>query len=149
MQEEFAYSDIVALPHHVSDRRPQMPRKNRAAQFAPFAALSGYEEEIAEEARLTQSRRNLTEEEREILADRLTLLCRLCPTQQSVTFTWFVPDLRKNGGEYRTDSGIVVHICDRTRQIVLKDGTFIPVDAVDQIESDLFYRNEDAESNCV
>ena len=96
------YDDIINLPHHVSTRHPQMPIKDRAAQFSPFAALTGYAGEVTEAARITETRIELTEDQKAKLDERLCLLEDIFPERPNVTFIYFVPDQRKQGGSYAT-----------------------------------------------
>ena len=104
------YDDIIDLPHHRSKTHPPMPVADRAAQFAPFAALTGYEDMIEEAARLTDAAPSLTEEERERLDRKLQALLA-CPDPVSgVTVTWFVPDEKKAGGSYQEAAGTVTKI---------------------------------------
>ena len=104
------YDDIIHLPHHVSQNHPQMPMLDRAAQFAPFAALTGYEAAVGETARLTAERRELDPQEAEELNRRLSELVARLPDHPEVTVEYFVPDNRKAGGAYVTMTGRVRHI---------------------------------------
>lgn len=122
------YSDIIDLPHHVSSTRPHMSRLNRAAQFAPFAALTGYGEAIEEAARLTDRRIELGEEEQDELNRKLARLARRLPTEAELT--WFVPDAKKDGGRYVTQCVAVRQILPETAQLVLADGRRIDLDCV-------------------
>ena len=92
-----AYDDIIHLPHHVSQNHPQMSMHDRAAQFAPFAALTGYEAAVRETARLTAEKRELDAQEAEELNRRLTELAARLPDHPEVTVEYFVPDDRKAG----------------------------------------------------
>jgi hypothetical protein len=115
------YADIIALPHRQSPTRPHMSLYDRAAQFAPFAALSGYDEMIVEEARLTDRELSLCEEETEALNRRMAfLLDELAAGRRPrVTLTHFIPDTRKAGGRYVTTSGRLKKIDLNTRTVVL------------------------------
>ena len=99
------YDDIIRLPHHVSRNHPQMPMLDRAAQFAPFAALAGYEAAVAETARRTAERRELSPQKTEELNRRLAALIARLPERPEATVEYFVPDERKAGGAYVTVSG--------------------------------------------
>ena len=99
------YDEIITLPHHSSDTRRKMSQHDRAAQFAPYAALSGYEGAVAERARLTEERIYLDEYEVERLEIRLRML-RDGIGCDRVAITYFVPDKRKSGGKYETKIGI-------------------------------------------
>ena len=124
------YADIIHLPHHVSQNHPQMPMLDRAAQFAPFAALTGYEAAVGETARLTSERRELDPQEAEELNRRLTELAARLPDHPEVTVEYFVPDERKSGGAYVTVTGRVRHVSLPERILVMEDGGIIPVDNV-------------------
>ena len=118
------YDDIINLPHHVSKNYPQMSMYSRAAQFAPFAALTGYEGQIKETARLTNERIDLDEELKSILDSKLQDKLN---TKQTVEFTYFVPDLKKDGGKYVTVSGIIKKIDEYKQVIVLENKQEIPI----------------------
>lgn len=128
------YDAILHLPHHVSKKHPPMPMADRAAQFAPFAALTGYDAAIRENARLTQER--ITPAEAELAA--LDRRFRLLQEQPEVRLTRFRPDKRKSGGAYETVSGIVKQIDSIARRIRLLDGTDIPMDDVLTLDGALF-----------
>ena len=123
------YDDIINLPHPTSERHPRMPMAARAAQFSPFAALTGYEDAVHETARLTSSRAELTEEEKSILDAKLQ---RMLPGTKAA-FTFFRPDGKKEGGAYLTVSGIVKRIDSCAREVVLTNGQRIFVDDILQI----------------
>ena len=127
------YDDIIRLPHHISQNHPQMPLRDRAAQFAPFAALTGYEASVGETARLTSERRELDPQEAEELNCRLAALIARLPERPEVTVEYFVPDDRKSGGAYVTVTGRVRHISVPEKTMVMEDGTVIPLDDVCQI----------------
>ena len=127
------YDDIIRLPHHVSQNHPQMSMHDRAAQFAPFAALTGYEAAIGETARLTAERRELSPQEAEELDRRLAALIAHLPERPQSTVEYFVPDDRKVGGAYVTVTGKVRHISVPEKTMVMEDGTVIPLDDVCQI----------------
>ena len=120
------YDDIIDLPHPTSERHPRMPMANRAAQFSPFAALSGYDDAVKETARLTDGKIELTEEEKANLDARLQLL----EPGIAASFTYFQPDSRKQGGAYVTASGEVKRIDGIAREIILMDGRRIPIDDI-------------------
>lgn len=132
-----SYDDIINLPHHVSKKRPQMSMADRAAQFSPFAALTGHDEAIRETARLTDDRIDLDEGELEILNMRFQLLFDNLDSSPEVTFTWFKPDARKAGGSYETTHGTVKKIDHQNRLIIMQDQTIIPTDAVVRIEMEI------------
>ncbi len=127
------YDDIIHLPHHVSRNHPQMPLRDRAAQFAPFAALTGYEAAVGETARLTSERRELDPQEAEELNRRLTDLAARLKDRPKVTIEYFVPDDRKSGGAYVTVTGRVRHISVPEKTLVLEDGAVISLEDVDSV----------------
>ncbi|MDD3336464.1 MAG: hypothetical protein PHI98_13275 [Eubacteriales bacterium] len=98
------YDDIIHLKRPISQRHPPMSIQNRAAQFAPFAALTGHESAIIETARLTDRRITLTEEEKQRLNDKLLLIQEQSDDFADVLITYFVPDPKKAGGAYHFDS---------------------------------------------
>ena len=128
------YNDIINLPHHVSPTRPQMSMMDRAAQFSPFAALTGYDAAIKETGRLTDEKIELGEEELSILNIKFQLLVDSLDEEPEVNITYFKPDDRKAGGAYLTASGTVKKIDDFERIIFMKNGTKIPMDDVLSIE---------------
>ena len=132
------YNDILRLPHHVSASRKPMSRLARAAQFAPFAALSGYDAEVQEAGRLTEPFIELDEYEKEALNARLQLLAQHLSEKRTVSAVYYQPDVRKEGGAYVTLTGIVKKICDYERRLILTDGTVIPLDSLIALEGDLF-----------
>ena len=121
------YDEIMGLPHHVSKTRPQMPMSDRAAQFAPFAALTGYEAAVQETARLTDPRAQLDEGQIEAINRQLVYLQAHIADQPTATVTYFLPDLRKEGGAYQTVSGAVKKIDGMAQLLWMADGTKIPL----------------------
>mgnify|MGYP000480865275 FL=1 len=132
------YEDIINLPHHISTKRPQMSMLDRAAQFSPFAALTGYDAAIKETGRLTDEKIEMDEESLNMLNMKFQLLVEVLDENQEVSFTYFKPDERKAGGAYVTATGIVKKVDDYERLITMKDGTKIPMDDVYSIESEIF-----------
>ena len=132
------YNDIINLPHHVSSKRPQMPMIDRAAQFSPFAALTGYDDAISETGRLTDEKIDLSEEEKEVLDRKQQFLLEKIDERPALTVTYFVPDAKKSGGAYVTKSVNLKKIDAIERWVQLTDGTKIPLDDVADIESELF-----------
>ena len=124
------YDDIIHLPHHVSQNHPQMPLRDRAAQFAPFAALTGYEAAVGETARQTTERRELDAQEAAALNRRLTDLAARLKDRPEVTIEYVVPDERKAGGAYVTVTGRVRNISVPERLLVMEDETVIPLEDV-------------------
>ena len=132
------YNEIMGLPHHVSKTRPQMPMSDRAAQFAPFAALTGYDSAIKETGRLTGERVELDVEALSALDMKYQLLMEALDEAPEVTITHFQPDERKAGGKYVSAVGAVKKIDDFERRITMRDGTRIPMDDVLSIDGELF-----------
>ena len=124
------YEDIINLSHYVSKTRTQMPMLERAAQFSPFAALTGYDDAIKETGRLTDEKIEIDEEALNILNMKFQILIDSLAKGPEVTFTYFKPDERKAGGAYLTASGVVKKIDDFERMIVMRNGTKIPMDDV-------------------
>ena len=132
------YNEIMGLPHHVSKTRPQMPMSDRAAQFAPFAALTGYDAAIKETGRLTDERIELDVEALSALDMKYQLLMEALDEAPEVTITYFQPDERKAGGKYVSAVGAVKKIDDFERRITMQDGAKIPMDDVLSIDGELF-----------
>ena len=124
------YDDIINLPHHVSKTHSQMPIEKRAAQFSPFAALSGHAEAISEAERLTHLRHDLSEHEAEQLDIKLQRLIERLPEKPEVSLTYFQPDPKKPGGSYITKRGTVRHIDWERRVIIFSDQSSVPLDLV-------------------
>ena len=121
------YKDIIDLPHHVSRKRKHMPLQDRASQFAPFAALVGYDDAVQETARLTGERIEPDEGEKQILNEKLQIIEANLGKEFPVTITHFVPDERKSGGAYVTVQGRVKKLDDHSGSILLTDGRVIPI----------------------
>ncbi len=132
------YEKIIDLPHHVSARHPRMSDADRAAQFAPFAALSGYGASVAEAGRLTEEKIGLGEEEAERLDRRLRLLAERVREHPAVNVRYFRPDSRKEGGAAVCKSGSLKRMDETERLIIFTDGTKICVDDIYEIESEIF-----------
>ena len=115
-----------------------MPLKDRAAQFSPFAALTGYAGEVAEAARMTETKIELTEDQRAMLDERLCLLEDILPERPDVTFTYFVPDQRKQGGAYTTVTGKLKRLDRIEQNILLTNGIAIPVNDLLEVESEIW-----------
>lgn len=131
------YDDIINLPHHVSTRHPKMSMWNRAAQFAPFAALTGHDEAIQETARLTDSQ-ILDESSTNVLNRKMAFIRTKIAEQPHITITYFLPDTHKEGGAYQTASGNLKKIDDYNQTIILSDGTTIPISAIFELEGEFF-----------
>lgn len=125
--DEHRYDDIINLPHHQSPTRPHMPLIDRAAQFSPFAALTGYDEAISETERLVDERIELDGDTIAMLDEQLRLLRSKAGKKLSVMVTYFVPDPGKDGGKYITVTGNVKKIDDFEKSIILQDESKIPI----------------------
>ena len=132
------YDDIIDLPHHVSATRPQMSMMDRAAQFSPFAALTGYDAAIKETGRLTDQKVEMGAEALNILNMKFQILIDSLAVEPEVTLTYFEPDERKDGGTYIDVTGVVKKVDDLKRLILMQSGTKIPMDDVLEIEGDIF-----------
>ncbi len=133
-----AYDSIINLPHHVSTSRPKMSLLDRAAQFAPFAALNGYDDAVKETARLTDGEAVLDDGQIAWLNERLMILSENLPTDTEVEITYFIPDEKKDGGKYLTVTGSVKKILEFERLVIMQSGEKIPVGKIVSIEGELF-----------
>ena len=124
------YDDIMNLPHHESKKHPRMSLEARSAQFAPFAALTGYEEVISETARQTNKRIEINEELKAILDEKLLLIKARIKTKPNITVTYFIPDSKKEGGRYITVTGKVIKIDDYKQKIILENKIEIPISEI-------------------
>ena len=127
------YDNIINLPHHVSPTRTPMPMEDRAAQFSPFAALTGYDDAVRETARLTGRRIELDGYEKAAVNEKLLYLSRHIRKLPRACITYFVPDEKKSGGRYETKSGRVKKLDEYNGQILMEDQTLIPVKEVLEI----------------
>ena len=132
------YDDIINLPHHVSKKHPPMSLHDRAAQFSPFAALTGHKAAINEAARLTDKKQILSEDVIAKLNEQLNLIKENISTNPIVTITYFVPDDRKSGGAYISNTGVVKKINEYNHTVVLTDKTVIPIEQISEMQSDIF-----------
>jgi hypothetical protein len=125
--DEHRYDDIINLPHHESPTRPRMPLIDRAAQFSPFAALTGYDDAVNETERFVDGRIELDVDTVAMLDEKLRLLRSKADKNPFVMLTYFVPDIRKDGGRYITVTGNVKKIDEYKKKIILQNGTEIPI----------------------
>lgn len=132
------YADILNLPHQVSASRSHMTMQDRAAQFSPFAALTGYDAVIQETARLTETPGELDESRKAILDGQLQLLLELLDEQPKITVTYFQPDARKQGGAYVRHTGRVKKIDAYHRMLLMADGTEILFERLSCLEGEVF-----------
>lgn len=140
------YDDIIDLPHHVSETHPRMSLYDRAAQFSPFAALTGHEAAIRETARLTDRRLELDEDSRRILDEKLQLIQRWRREGKSIVLsvTYFQPDERKSGGSYVTVKGKVKKIKEYEKKLILEDDREISIENIIEIAGEEFREWEEA-----
>ena len=131
--DNHSYDDIINLPNPTSKNHPRMSLHDRAAQFAPFAALTGHDAAIKETARLTDERLELSDEVIMKLNDQFNI-----GTEQEVSITYFVPDDKKSGGAYLTHSGIVKKIDEFERKLIMQDETVIPIEQISEIQGKIF-----------
>ena len=132
------YDKIINSPHHVSSTHPHMSMIDRAAQFSPFAALTGYDAAVKETARLTEQKIELDEYEKVALDQRILLLQDHLKEHPEVTITYFVPDKRKDGGKYVSITGAVKKIDTYEKQIVLMDKSKIPIENILNMDGEVF-----------
>lgn len=132
------YSDIINNPHHKSKVRKRMSPLNRAAQFAPFAALTGYDSAISESARLTTDKLELDEKSNEILNCKLNLLKEFLSDQPEITVTYFAPDPQKSGGAYVDYTGNIRLIDEYEQVIIMTDRTKISINQIYNISCKMF-----------
>jgi hypothetical protein len=138
MKEEFPYEDIVNLPPHVSERHPRPTMTERAARFAPFAAITGYEEMVVEEARITESFIELDEMAIETINNKLNLLKSRIKEEPKVSITYFERDSKKRGGRYITANGVVKSINVYENTILMADNRVFEVTNILDIDGEIF-----------
>lgn len=131
------YEDIINLPHHVSKKHPHMSLEARAAQFAPFAALTGYDDQVKEVARLTNERKEIADGLKMILDEKIQEIIKNISKKPRVTITYFVPDSRKQGGKYVTVTGNIAKIDEFKHHIIFENKTEIPINEIIEIILDL------------
>ena len=136
------YGDIIDREHPDPEKHPRMPRRNRAAQFAPFAALTGYDDLIRESERETDAPPVLDENELEELNDKLTFLLQ-SEDRPEAEFTVFVPDGKKPGGKYAAVRGRVLRFDEFARSLTLDSGVVIRCDTIVQIKCEALSRYRD------
>ena len=139
MAEKFPYEDIVNLPPHISKKHPQPSMMDRAARFAPFAAITGYEEMVLEEARVTEERIDLDEGALALLNEKLNMIQEFLDEEPEVTITYFEPDKKKSGGAYVSITGVVKRIDEYEHLVIMTDGKKINIEEIYDLQSDLFY----------
>ena len=132
------YDDIIDLPCPTSERHPRMARAARAAQFAPYSALSGYEDSIAEATRLTMRDRELGEDEKDRLDRWQRVLSAIVDVSPRLKICYFLPDDKKRGGRYITEETTLIGFSALDKTITVSDGTRIPISRIKSIKSALF-----------
>lgn len=132
------YSDIINLPHFESTKHKRMAIEARSAQFAPFAALTGYEDAIKETARLTDKRIEIDDSLKQILNNKLQYILNNIDLNPIITFTYFKKDNKKSGDKYIKKEGIIKKIDTIEGNIILKDKTKIKIEDLININSELF-----------
>ena len=139
---EFRYNDIINMPYPNPEIEKDFPDKIlRSAQFAPFAALTGHDEAIEETARLTDTKVELDEYQKAELNDKLQFLNN-SDMDEEVSITYFVPDKKKSGGAYITKKGIVLKVREYEKDVVMEDGTEIPINDIIEIDGNQFNETE-------
>lgn len=142
-KDNHKYDDIIHMPHHISQKHPQMSAINRAAQFSPFAALTGHGAAIRETERLTEEFVELDEDRKEQLDRQLKFIQEHIAEQPEITVTYFCPDERKEGGAYRTMQDRIKKIDAYTRRIIFTNGTLLPMEYLYSMEGKLFQMMDD------
>lgn len=140
--EAHRYDDMIDLPRPESGKHPRMSRLARAAQFSAFAALTGYEDYISEEGRLTDSRGELDEDEKNLLDLKLRILEENAERSPEITVTVFVPDRTKSGGKYVTETGRFKKIDKEKQELVTENGGTFPVGDILAVDGEIFGRCE-------
>ena len=134
MNDEHKYDDIINLEHHVSTKHSRMSLENRSAQFAPFSALTGHEEAVTEEARITESRIDIDEEAKIEVNEKLNYIMKHLDKNIIVSVTYFEKDKKKQGGSYKTIKGIIKKIDDFRKTIEMQTGEIIKIEELKKIE---------------
>jgi predicted component of type VI protein secretion system len=137
------YDDIINLQHHVSSNREHMSIFHRAAQFSPFAALTGYDEAIKETARLTDHKIEMDEAQKNILDEKLKIIQQQLSRQQQIELVFFRSDEKKVGGAYISITGIVKKIEGYERAVIMQDGTRVPIEEIVDIKGEIFHAVDD------
>ena len=138
MSDIHDYDDIINLPRHISKTHPHMSLADRAAQFSPFAALTGYEDAIKEAGRIVDEKIELSEEEKEEINRQLNYLNEHKKDNIQITITYFLKDTKKNGGSYRQITSNLKRLDEIEKTILLADNTILRIDDIRKIQSPLF-----------
>ncbi len=134
MNNEHKYDDIINLEHHISKKHKQMSLENRSAQFAPFAALVGYDDTVKETARITDSKIFIDDGIKEIINKTIQKIKNNLNNHVQIKVTYFIPDKLKSGGKYKTEVGIVAKINEYSKIIKLEAGIEIPIEEIIELE---------------
>lgn len=137
-QDKNQYDDIINLPHHVSSKHKSMSIRDRAAQFSPFAAMTGHDLAIKETARLTDQRKELDENEKNILDEKLRIVKEQIKSNPEIEIVYFQPDEKKFGGSYVSIRGAVKKIDGYERVVVMQDGTRVQIEDIVEIMGEMF-----------
>ncbi len=137
------YSSIINLPHHVSETHPHMSLYDRAAQFSPFAALTGYEDAIKEAGRQVSSKIEISEEEKLEINRKLNYLSEHKKDNIEFTISYFIKDKKKKGGRYEEVTSTLKRLDEVEKYILLKDDTKIMIDDINEIKAEVFDSFED------
>lgn len=132
------YDDIINLPHHVSETHPQMSMRNRAAQFSPFAALSGHSDAIHETARYTDDFQGVDESNVETLNQKIAMILDKINEHPQITVTYFKPDEKKEGGSYTLKTGNIKRVDDYEHVLQFTDNEKIPIQSIFNIDGEMF-----------
>ncbi len=132
------YDDIINLPHHVSRKHPQMSLHDRAAQFAPFAALTGYDEKVKATARITEEFHPALGREKEEIDQKLLILQQNQYSQPLISIYYFVPDSQKEGGHYEKMIKCIRKVDQINKKLIMIDGTVICFKHIKEINGDIF-----------
>lgn len=139
------YESIINLPHHVSKKYPQLSKASYAAQFSPFAALTGYEGIVSEVARITDERLELGDKENDILNAKLQVIGDHIKEHPEVKVTYFEKDKKKSGGAYLQKIACIKRIDDVERIMYFTDGTNLLMDDITDMQGEIFWVLEGAE----
>ena len=145
MNNDYKYGDIINLPHHVSKKHPQLSSANYAAQFSPFAALTGYEGIVSEVARVTDERIELGDREKDILNAKLQIIGDHIKEYPEIKVTYFEKDKKKSGGAYLKKTAFIKRIDYVKRVMYFTDGTNLPIDDITDMQGEIFWVLESAE----
>ena len=138
MDDPHRYDDMLDMPHHVSPTRPKMSLQDRAAQFAPFAALTGFGAAITEADRMPERRIDLGEAETAELAEKLRILEAKEAEHPEGSVTYFIPDARKEGGRYETAEGRVKRVRPVEYTLTFTDGRTFDIDNIIMLDGPAF-----------